>query len=116
MVIRVVRLHLGMSIKFMIPPSITFYRIDLANMLDLTGHHTLKDMEFEVYMEVQRDNGRIEHQIIQLPEVIMNSTSSELRNNISLYERPYRISSNLHNFINQVVQMQFRLSLVYYFY
>ena len=52
----------------------TFYGIDLANLLDLNGHPTLKDMEFEVYMEVQRDNGRIEEQIIQLPAIIMNST------------------------------------------
>ena len=73
---------------------ITFYGIDLANLLDLTGHPTLKDMEFEVYMEVQRDNGRIEEKIIQLPHIIMNSTSTELRNNFSLYERPYHISSN----------------------
>ena len=72
----------------------TFYGIDLANLLDLTGHPTLKDMEFEVYMEVLRDNGRIEEQIIQLPDMIMNSSSTELRNNFLLYERPYHISSN----------------------
>ena len=73
---------------------INFYGGDLANLLDLTGHATLKDMEFEVYMEVLRDNGRIEDQIIILPDIIMNSTSTELRNNSSLYEKPYYISSN----------------------
>ena len=56
---------------------VTFYGIDLANLLDLTGHPTLKAMEFEVYMEVQRDNGRNDDKIIQLPDVIMNSTSTE---------------------------------------
>ena len=73
---------------------ITFYGIDLANLLDFTGHPTLKDMEFEVYMEVKRDNGRIEEQIILLPDVIMNSTSTELRSNLSLDERLYHISPN----------------------
>ena len=43
---------------------INFYGCDLANLLDLTGNTTLKDMGFEVYMEVLRDNGRIEDQII----------------------------------------------------
>ena len=67
-------------------------------------------MEFELYMEVQRDNRRIEDQIIQLPDILMNSTSTELRHNFSLYERPYHISSNYHDFAYKVVQMQFRLS------
>ena len=71
----------------------TFYGIELTNLLDLTGHPTLKDMEFDVYMEVKRDNGRIEDQSILLPDVIMISTCTELRNNLSLYERPYHISS-----------------------
>ena len=74
----------------------TFYGIDQANLLDLTGHPTLKDMEFEVYMVVKRDNGRIEDQIIQIPGVIIISTSTELRSNLSLYERPFHISSNRH--------------------
>ena len=73
---------------------IKLYGVDLANLLDLTGHSTLKDMEFEVYMEVLRDNGRIEDQIILLPDIIMNSTSTKLKNNSSLYEKPYYISSN----------------------
>ena len=58
---------------------VTFYGIDLANLLDLTGHPTLKAMEFEVYMEVQRDNGRIEEQIIQLTGMILNSSFTELK-------------------------------------
>ena len=67
-----------------------------------TGHPTRTDMKFEVYMAVQRDNGIIEEQIIQLPDMIMNSTSTELKNNFSLYERPYHISSNWHNFAYKV--------------
>ena len=73
---------------------INFYGCDLANLLDLTGNATLKDMGFEVYMEVLRDNGRIEDKIILLPDIIMNSTANELRNNSSLYEKPYYINSN----------------------
>ena len=73
---------------------VTFYGIDLANLLDLTGYPTLKDMEFELYIEIQRDNGRIEDQIIQLLYVSMNTTSTELRDNFSLYERSYHISSH----------------------
>ena len=73
---------------------VTFYGIDLANLLDLTGQQTLKDMKFEAYIEVKRDNGRVEDQIIQLSVMIMNSTSTELRSNISLYERPYHITLN----------------------
>ena len=73
---------------------INFYGADLANLLDVSGHSTLKGMEFEVYMEILRDNGRIEDQIILLPDIIMNSTSTELRNNFSPYEKPYHISSN----------------------
>ena len=64
------------------------------NLLDLTGQSAHKDMKFEVYMEVLRDNGRIEDQIILLPDIIMNSTSTELRKNSSLYEKPYYISSD----------------------
>ena len=94
---------------------INFYGVDLANLLDLTGHSTLKDMEFEVYMEVLRDNGRIEDQIILLPVIITNSTSSELRNNSSLYEKPYQISSNAHNFAYKVMQIRFIFSLEYHF-
>ena len=71
-----------------------FHGCDLANLLYLTGNATLKDMGFEVYMEVLRDNGRIEDQIIQLPDVIMNSTSTEIRKKFSLFERPYHIRSN----------------------
>ena len=73
---------------------INFYGCDLANLLDLTGNATLKDMGFEVYMEVLRDDGMIEDQIILLPDIMMNSTANELRNNSSLYENPYCISSN----------------------
>ena len=81
-----------MSINFTL--EVTFYGIDLANLLDLSVHPTLKDMEFEVYMDVKRDNGRIEDQTIQLADVIVNSTSTELRSNLSLYEKPCHISPN----------------------
>ena len=43
---------------------INFYGYDLANLLNLTGNTTLKDIGFEVYMEVLRENGGIEDQII----------------------------------------------------
>ena len=84
-----------------------FYGGDLANLLDLTGHATVKYMEFEVYVEVLRDNGRIEDQIIILRDIIMNSTSTELGNNSSLYEKPYYISSNKHNFAYKELQIRF---------
>ena len=73
---------------------INFYGCDLANWLHLTGNAKLKDMGFEVYMEVLRDDGWIEDLIILLPDIIMNSTANELRNNSSLYGNPYYISSN----------------------
>ena len=73
---------------------VTFYGIDLANLLDLIGQTTFKDMKFEAYTEVKRDNGRVLDQIVQLPDTIMNSTSTELSRNLSLYERPYHISPN----------------------
>ena len=73
---------------------VTFYGIELANLLNLTGEPTLKDMKFEVYMEVEQYNGRVIDQIIQLPDIIMNSTYTELRNNLSLYDIPYHISPN----------------------
>ena len=69
---------------------INFYGIDLAILPDFTGHPTLKDMEFQVYMKLLRNNRRIEVQNIQLPDIIMNSSSSELRNDFSRYH----ISSN----------------------
>ena len=73
---------------------IYLYGCDLANVLDITGNATLNDMGIEVYMEVLGDNGRIDDQIIILPDIILNSTANELRNNSSLYENPYNINSN----------------------
>ena len=73
---------------------ISFYGYDLANVLDITGNATLNDMGFEVYMETLKADGRIEEQIITLPDIILNSTANELRNNPSLYEKPYYINSN----------------------
>ena len=43
---------------------INLYGCDLENLLDITGNATLNDMGFEVYMEVLRENGGIEDQII----------------------------------------------------
>ena len=73
---------------------INFYGCDLANVLDITGNATLNDMGVEVYMETLKADGRIEEQIITLPDIILNSTANELRNNPSLYEKPYYINSN----------------------
>ena len=72
----------------------TFYGIDLPNLLDLRGKRTLKNMKFEECMEVKRDSGRVEDQIIQVRDILMNSTSTELRSNLSFYEKPYHISPN----------------------
>ena len=73
---------------------IYLYGCDLANVLDITGNATLNDMGFEVSIETLKDDGRIEEQIIILPDTILNSTANELRNNSSLYEKPYYIDSN----------------------
>ena len=72
---------------------INFYGCDLANLLDVTGNATLNDMGFEVYMETLKDDGRIEEQTIILPDIILNSTANELRNDSSLYEKLYYIDS-----------------------
>ena len=61
----------------------------VANLLDLTRQRTLKDMNFEACMEIEQKDGNILSKIIKLPEVILNSTSNDLRNNLSLYETPY---------------------------
>ena len=73
---------------------IYLYGCDLANVLDITGNTTLNDMGFEVSIETLKEDGRIEEQTIILPDIILNSTANELRNNSSLYENPYNINSN----------------------
>ena len=73
---------------------IYLYGCDLANLLDITGNATLNDMGFEISIETLKDDGRIEEQTIILPDIILNSTANELRNNPSLYEKPYYINSN----------------------
>jgi len=73
---------------------IYLYGCDLANLLDITGNATLNDMGFEISIETLKDDGRIEEQTIILPDIILNSTANELRNNSSLYENPYYINSN----------------------
>ena len=67
---------------------------DLANLLDLTRQRTLKDMNFEACMKIEQEDGSILNKIIKLPEVILNSTSNDLRNNLSFYKEPYLMSSN----------------------
>ena len=62
---------------------------DLANLLDITRQRTLKDLNFEACMKIEQEDGSISNKVIKLPEVILNSTSSDLRNNLSLYETPY---------------------------
>ena len=73
---------------------IYLYGCDLANVLDITGKTTLNDMGFEVSIETLKEDGRIEEQTIILPDIILNSTANELRNNSSLYENPYNINTN----------------------
>ena len=46
-------------------------------------------MQFEAGMEIQGEDGSIEELTVRLPDVIMNSTSTEWRQNHALYERPY---------------------------
>ena len=71
---------------------IYLYGCDLATLLDITGNATLNDMGFEVSIETLKDDGRIEEQIIILPDIILNSTANELRNNSSICEKPYYIN------------------------
>ena len=68
---------------------VIFDERDLANLIDLTSQRTLKDMNFEACMKIEQEDGSISNKIIKLPEVILNSTSNDLRNNLSLYETPY---------------------------
>ena len=70
---------------------VTFDGRDLADLLDITHKRTLADMHFETYMEIEREGGRITKTPVRLPDIIMNSTSTELRQNHSLYERPYYV-------------------------
>ena len=67
---------------------------DLANLLDLTSQRTLKDINFEACMEIEQEDGRILNKIDKLRDVILNSTSTELKRNLSLYERSHHMSSN----------------------
>ena len=41
-------------------------------------------MHFEACMEIQGEDGSIEEMTVRLPEIIMNSTSTDLRQNHSL--------------------------------
>ena len=68
---------------------VTFDGRDLADLLDVTRKRTLRDMRFEACMEVEAEDGRIEEINVRLPDIILNSTSTELRQNYALYERPY---------------------------
>ena len=70
---------------------VTFDGRDLADLLDLTQKRTLKDMRFEACMEIQLEDGTIKEMNVRLHEIIMNSTATELRQNHSLYERPYYV-------------------------
>ena len=73
---------------------ICLYGCDLANVLEITGNATLNDMGFEVSIETLKNDGMIEEQTVILPDIILNSTANEFRNNSSLYENPYYINSN----------------------
>ena len=67
---------------------VTFDSADLANILEVSGHETLRTMRFSAAMEVER-NGAKEEIAINLPDVILDSTAEELRNNRHLYQRLY---------------------------
>ena len=79
-----------MSINFLTQQCKLFFDgRDLANLLDITHQRTLKDLKFEACMKIEQEDGSISNKIIKLPEIILNSTSNDLRNNLSLYETPY---------------------------
>ena len=61
---------------------------DLANILEVSGHETLRKMKFSVAMEVMR-NGRREDIIFDLPNSILDSTALELRTNLHLFKKLY---------------------------
>ena len=58
---------------------------DLEDSLDLTRQRTMKDGNFEAVMEIEQEDRRILNKIGKLAEVTLNSTSTELRRNISLF-------------------------------
>ena len=58
---------------------VTFDGRDLVDLLDLTRQRTLKDMNFEACMEIEQESGRILNKMVKLLDVILNSTSTELR-------------------------------------
>ena len=68
---------------------VTLETEDLINLLEKSGQVTLNDLGFEAAINVKYTNGHIESINIHLPEVIMNATAAELRNNPNLYTQPY---------------------------
>ena len=68
---------------------VTFDGRDLANLLDVTQKRTLRDMRFEACLEVEAEDGSTEEINVKLPDIILDSTSTELRQNHALYQRPY---------------------------
>ena len=67
---------------------------DLANILEVSGHDTLRQMKFSAAMEVVR-NGEKEEIVINLPDVILDSTAQELRTNHHLFENLYLMHCDL---------------------
>ena len=62
---------------------------DIIKLLEISGNSTLKDLGFEAVINVHYVNGREEEITIPLPNVIMNATIHELKNNHNLYIQPY---------------------------
>ena len=62
---------------------------DIIKLLEISGNSTLKDLGFEAVINVHYVNGRVEEITIPMPDVIMNATIYELKNNHDLYIRPY---------------------------
>ena len=67
---------------------VTFDATDFANILEVSRYETLRTMRFSAAMEVER-NGAKEEIAINFPDVILDSTADELRNNRHLYRRLY---------------------------
>ena len=67
---------------------VTFDSADLANILEVSGHETLRMIRVSAAIEVERICAK-EEIAINLLDVILDSTAEELRNNRHLYERLY---------------------------
>lgn len=57
---------------------VTYDERDLADLSYLTRQCTLKDMNSKAVMEIEQADGKILNKISKLPDMILNSISTEL--------------------------------------